>query len=328
MSFGAPWMLVFLAAVPLLVVGYAWTLRRRADRSAQLASEGLVATSTMRRQRRRQIPFAFFAAGIALVAFGLARPTVDIAVPERQGTVILAFDVSNSMLAKDVKPTRLEAAKAAARTFVEHQPDTIKVGVVAFGDSAVTVLRPSGDKGAVVAAINRLSVGGGTSLGRGLFMSLSAIAGKPLQIAESQLDSDAGTVKIGYYGSSAIVLLSDGENTTPPDPVALGEVASTAGVKIHTIGVGTKRGTVVEINGFNVATSLDADTLERIADTTDGTYHQAAGAAALTNVYKSIDLSFKRVKKPREITAAFAGIGALLLAVGSMLSILWLGRVV
>jgi Ca-activated chloride channel family protein len=328
MSLGSPWMLLCLAAVPLLIVGYAWTVRRRAARSAQLASEGLVPTTAARRQRRRHIPFAFFVAGIALVAFGLARPTVSVAIPERQGTVVLAFDVSNSMKAKDIQPTRMEAAKAAARAFVEHQPPTIKLGVVAFGDSAVTVLRPSSDKGAVVAAINRLSVGGGTSLGRGLFTSLSTIAGKPLQIPEDQLDSDAGNVKIGYFGSSAIVLLSDGENTSQPDPLAFGEVASTAGVHIHTIGVGTEQGTVVDINGFSVATALDADTLKKIADTTDGSYHQATDAASLAKVYKSIDLSFKQVKKPREVTAAFAAVGALLLAVGSMLSIVWLGRVV
>jgi Ca-activated chloride channel family protein len=290
--------------------------------------EGLVPTTPARNARRRHIPFAFFVAGIALVAFALARPTVSVAVPERQGTVILAFDVSNSMLAKDLQPTRIEAAKVAARAFVAGQPSTIKIGVVAFGDSAVTVLAPSNDKAAVVAAINRLSVSGGTSLGDGLFTSLSAIAGKPLKIDRSALQSDAGTAKIGFFGSSAIVLLSDGENTSPLDPLNIAQVASTAGVHIHAIGLGTKGGTVVRIGGFSVATALDADMLKKIADTTDGTYNQATDAASLTGVYKSIDLQFKRVKKPREVTAAFSAIGALLIAVGSVLSILWLGRVV
>ena len=285
-------------------------------------------TTPARHARRRHIPFAFFVAGIALVVFALARPTVSVALPQREGTVILAFDVSNSMLAKDLKPTRIEAAKVAARAFVAGQPRTIKIGVVAFGDSAVTVLPPSNDKAAVVAAINRLSISGGTSLGQGLFTSLSAIAGKPLKIDQSSLQSDAGTAKIGFFGSSAIVLLSDGENTSRPDPLTVAEVASTAGVHVHTIGVGTMAGTVVQINGFNVATALDADMLKKIANTTDGTYNQATDAASLKGVYKSIDLEFKRVKKPREVTAAFSALGALLIAVGSVLSILWLGRVV
>ena len=137
-----------------------------------------------------------------------------------------------------------------------------------------------------------------------------------------------GSVNIGFFGSSAIVLLSDGENTTRPDPLALAEVASTAGVHVHAIGVGTEQGTVVQVDGFSVATALDAAMLKKIADTTDGTYNQASDAAALTGIYKSIDLEFKTVKKPREVTALFAAAGGLLLALGSALSILWLGRVV
>jgi Ca-activated chloride channel family protein len=328
MSLGSPWMLLTLAAVPALIAGYVWALRLRGRRATRLASEGLVPTSAPRRLRRRHIPFALFAAALALACFALARPSADVALPVREATVILAFDVSNSMRAKDLEPTRIEAAKAAARTFVEQQPRSIRIGVVAFGDSAVTVLRPSNDRQEVIAAINRLSVSGGTSLGQGLFTSLRTIAGKPLTIDESQLDSDAGTVAIGYLGSSAIVLLSDGENTTRPDPLKIAEVASTAGVRVHAIGLGTEQGTVVEVDGFNVATALDADLLTEIANVTDGTYHQAADAAALTDVYESIDLEFKRVTKPREVTAAFAAAAAFLLALGAALSIVWFGRVV
>jgi Ca-activated chloride channel family protein len=327
MSLGSPWMLLLLAVVPLLVFAYVLALRRRGRRAARLAAEGLVPTTAGRR-RRRHIPFALFAAGIALIVFGLARPTVNLPVPEREGTVILAFDVSNSMRAKDLAPSRIEAAKVAARAFVEKQPRTIRIGVVAFGDSAVTVLKPSAVKEEVIAAINRLSVSGGTSLGQGLFTSLSTIAGKPLKIDDTALDSDAGSVNIGFFGSSAIVLLSDGENTTRPDPLALARVASTAGVHVHAIGVGTEKGTVVQINGYSVATALDADMLKQIAKTTDGTYDQATDAAALTGIYKSIDLEFKTVKKPREVTALFAALGGLLLTLGSALSIVWLGRVV
>jgi Ca-activated chloride channel homolog len=329
MSLGAPWMLLALAVVPALVAAYWWTTRLRGARSGRLASEGLVPTATARRSRwQNHVPFALFASAIALVAFALARPTVSLALPSREGTVILAFDISNSMRAKDLEPTRIEAAKTAARAFVGQQPDTIRIGVVAFGDSAVTILRPSSVKEEVVAAIDRLSVSGGTSLGQGLFTSLSAIAGKPLEIDEDALASDDGTVDIGYFGSAAIVLLSDGENTARPDPLALAEVASTAGVHVHAIGLGTTQGTVVEVDGFNVATALDEDLLNEIADVTDGSYQQAGDAAALTEIYKSIDLELKSVEKPREVTAAFAAGGALLLALGSFLSIVWFGRVI
>ncbi len=133
---------------------------------------------------------------------------------------------------------------------------------------------------------------------------------------------------IGFFGSSAIVLLSDGENTSELDPLRLAEVASTAGVRIHAIGVGTAEGAVVEIDGFSIATALDEGLLQEIAEVSDGTYEQAADAESLTGIYESIDLEFKRAEGPREVTALFAAAGGLLLAVGSVLSIAWFGRVI
>ena len=329
MSLRSPWMLLFLACVPVLVLAYAGAMRARAERAARLASEGLVPTTAGRRVRwRRHVPFALFATAIALICFALARPTVSLALPERQGTVILTFDVSNSMRARDIEPTRIAAAKAAAVAFAKRQPSSVRIGVVAFADSAVTVLRPTNVTADVIAAIKRLSVGGGTSLGQGILTSLDAIAGKKLTIDASALESDAGSVKIGFFGSSTIVLLSDGENTSGPDPLSLAQVASTAGVRIHTIGLGTTQGTVVQIDGFSVATALDEDLLKKIAQVTDGTYDQATDAQALAQIYKSIHLEFKTVKKPREATALFASAGGLLLVLGSALSLAWFGRVI
>jgi Ca-activated chloride channel family protein len=331
MSLGSPWMLLWLAVVPLLVLAYVrLVVRRRSRRAERLASEGLVATPTSRRglRWRRHVPFALFASAIVLVCVGLARPSMSFALPQREGTVILAFDVSNSMRADDLEPTRMAAAKAAATAFVERQPSTIKIGVVAFGDSALTVLRPTNVQEEAVAAIRRLSPGGGTSLGQGLFTSLSTIAGKPLLLDESALESDAGEVDIGFFGSSAIVLLSDGENTSRPDPVRLAEVASSAGVPVHAIGVGTPEGTVIEVEGFNVATALDEDLLTEIADVSNGSYNRAGDAATLARIYESIDLELKQVDEEREVTALFAAAGALLLAIGSLLSIAWFGRVI
>src|SRR5205085_7892776 len=191
-------------------------------------------------------------------------PAAPVSTPRREGTVILAFDVSNSMRADDIKPTRIEEAKAAGRAFVNRQPATVRIGVVAFGDGAVVVQSPTNARTDVIAAINRLSVGGGTALGKGMIASLSAIAGKPITIDEDALASDAGQVDIGYFGSATIVLLTDGENISQPDPVSVAEVASVAGVHVHTVGIGSDAGTVVRIDGFNVATALDRDLLEKI----------------------------------------------------------------
>ena len=328
-SFQSPWLLLGLAVVPVAIFFYWRANRKRSGRVARLAADGLVPTAASQRHRvRRHLPFGLFAVALTLLGFALARPTARITLPERQGTVILAFDVSNSMGASDVEPTRLAAAKAAARAFVEKQPSSIRIGVVAFGGSAVTVLRPSSVKQEALDAIDRLSVSGGTSLGQGLYTSLSTIAGKPIVIDPKALSSDVGTIDIGYYPSSAIVVLSDGENTDRPDPLTLAKVASTAGVKIDTVGVGTQEGTVVQVDGFNVATALDPKLLTEIADVSDGHYHEASDAASLASVYKSIDLQFERRHERREVTVFFAFGAALLLAVGAGLSLVWFGRVV
>jgi Ca-activated chloride channel family protein len=329
MTLDTPWMLLVLVLVPAFVVVYVRMTRTRARRAERLAAEGLVLSPTARRGRwRRHVPFALFALALALVCFGLARPTVSLALPRLEGTVILAFDVSNSMRAKDVEPTRMDAAKEAATAFVEQQPDTVKVGIVAFGDSALTVLPPTTVREDALAAIRRLSTSGGTSLGQGLFTSLGAIAGKPLTIDPEQLGDEGAEIDVGYFGSAAIVLLSDGENTSEPDPLDIAEIASTAGVPVHTVGLGSAEGTVVEVDGFNVATALDEELLTEIAEVTDGTYSAAADAEALGDVYSSIDLELERVDEPREVTALFAAGGGALLALGAVLSLAWFGRVI
>ena len=326
MSLGSPWMLLLLAVGPLLVAGYVWALRRRGQRAARLASEGLVPTTPPRRSRRRHIPFAFFVAGIALIAFALARPTVSVAVPQRQGTVILAFDVSNSMLAKDLQPTRMDAAKAAAKQFVDQQPSEIKIGIVAFNNGAHITQQPTTARADTLSAIDRLSPTGATSLGQGIFTSLSAIAGRPLSLPPNATVDDIANADIGYFGSAAIVLLSDGENTSGPDAVAVAQLASTAGVHIYPIGIGSPQGTVLQIGGFSVATALDEQELMQIASVTNGKYYNAQDTQTLSQIYKNIDLRTVTDPKKTEVTALFAGIATLLLLIGGALSIVWFGR--
>jgi Ca-activated chloride channel family protein len=327
MTFTWPMLLLSLFAVPVLVVAYRGRLRRRERGRARLAAEGLVAAGVGRPDRWRHVAPVLLLAALTLLLTSLARPAATVAEPRREGTVILAFDVSTSMAAKDLSPTRLDAAKAAARTFVAKQPSTIRLGVVAFGDSAVIAQQPTDNRAEVLAAIERLTPQGGTALGRGIVSSISAIAGKPISVDGTGQDSTAGGNDLGYYGSSAVVLLSDGENTTDPDPLVLAHLASIAGVRIYPIGLGSPQGTVLEVNGFQISTRLDEATLKQIADTTDGAYYAASDAAALSRIYRDIDLSWTTRTERREITSWFAAAAAVLLLLGAGVSIVRSGRV-
>ena len=329
MSFRAPWMLILLLLIPAMVTAYVSAGRRRSQRAAALSKQGLVTTSLPSRTRlRRHVPFALFAAALTVLVVGTARPMTMVKTPQREGTVILALDVSNSMKADDIKPSRLEAAKAAARAFVKSQPSVVRIGVVAFGDGAVVVQPPTTEHADAVRAIDRLTIEGGTSVGQALVTSLSAIAGKPVTIDPEALASDSAQVDIGFFGSATVVLLTDGEETSQPDPVAVAEVASLAGVRVHTIGMGTTAGTVVNIDGFSVATALNRVLLEEVASITGASYHEGVDTAGLEAISETIDLRFKIVSEHTEITGLFSVAGIVLLLVGALLSVLWFGRVV
>jgi Ca-activated chloride channel family protein len=328
MSFAWPWMLLGLAGIPLLVLGYRRLLGRRAARRDALAALGLVAPAAASAGRRRHVAPALFIAALALLGVALARPEATVAQARREGTVVLAFDVSSSMAATDLAPSRMEAAKAAARGFVERQPATIRVGVVAFGENGLVTQKPTTDRAGVLAAIDRMTPQGGTALGRGIQTSLSAITGTSVQLDAAKGTVEAEGQNLGYHGSAAVILLSDGENTAEPDPLAVAELASTAGVRVYPVGLGSARGTVLELDGFQVATALDEPMLRRIAAITGGTYFAAADEQALTDVYSSIDLAWTVEAERLEITALFAGAAALLLLLGAGLSSVWFGRVI
>ena len=329
MSFLWPGMLVLLLGVPLAVAGYVALVRRRAARAAELAAQGFVPNAAARRLSwARHIPAALLFVALVVLVVAFARPQVSLALPHREGTVILAFDVSNSMLAKDLEPTRMDAAKSAAKQFVDKQPSTIKLGVVAFNNGALITQQPTDAKTDVLAAIDRLQPTGATSLGQGIFASLSAIAGKPLSLPPNASPDDIANVDIGHYGSAAIVLLSDGENTSGPDSVAVAQLASTAGVPIFAIGIGSPQGAVLQIDGFSVATALDEQELTEIASVTNGTYYRAEDAATLSEIYRGIHLQSVTNAKKTEVTAFFAGVSTLFLLVGAAMSMVWFGRLV
>jgi Ca-activated chloride channel homolog len=328
MSFAWPWMLLALVLVPLVVLWYRGLVRARGARRAQLAELGLVAPAALTSGRRRFVPPALLLVALVLLVTALARPEATVPQPRREGTVILAFDVSASMSATDVTPTRMEAAKTAARAFVERQPATVRIGVVAFGGTGLVTQEATDDRGAVVAAIDRLAPQGGTGLGRGLQTSLGAIVGRPVQVAAQGSSVEPIGPDLGYHGSAAIVLLSDGENTDDPDPVGVADLASGAGVRVYPIGVGRPEGTVLQIDGFQVATRLDEPLLRDIAARTDGRYFPATDQQALSAVYDSIDLAWTVEAEHIELTALFAAVAALLVLVGVGLSVTWFGRAV
>ena len=321
-----PWALLGLLAIPVLVLVHRRLLQAQAQRRAELAAQGLV-LSGRPRDRLRQLAPALLLLALATLVVALSRPVAAIAQPTREGTVVLAFDVSGSMGADDVQPTRLAAAKAAARGFVEQQPASVRIGVVAFGGTAIVTARPTFDRSAVLAAISRLRAQGDTSLGEGILGSLSAIAGRPVK-APGDAETNTEETPLGYYGGTAVVLLTDGEDTGGPDPTELADLASTAGVRIETIGLGTTKGAIIEVDGFSLATALDAATLQKISQITGGTYHAATDAASLAQVYDSIEVQWVTRTLPREITSLVAGLAALLLLAGASVSVLRHGRVI
>ncbi len=284
----------------------------------------------------RRIPGLLIVVGLTVMAVALARPQAVVSLPQEQGTVILAFDVSGSMAATDLTPTRMDAAKAAAKDFVARQPATVTVGVVAFSDSGVSVQEPTNDQASVLAAIDRLVPQRGTSVAEGILASLKAIsvaeAGPYANNYYSNASPGAGPtptptpVPAGMHAPASIVLLSDGENNENPDPAAAAQAAANQGVRIYTVGIGSPNGTTVTINGFQLHTQLDQATLQGIAQVTGGTYFGATDTAQLKSVYDNLDTQVVIQPQLTEITAIFAGLSLLMLLAGSAGSLLWLGR--
>ncbi|WP_433730299.1 vWA domain-containing protein [Actinoplanes sp. CA-051413] len=319
-----PFMLVVAVVVTAGAVWAYLILQRR--RTAALAAFGVGGPGGSRRAAvRRHLPYALLLAALPLLLGGLARPQATIDVPRVSGTVVLVFDVSNSMAAKDVAPNRLAAAQAAATSFVEEQPDTVDIGVVVFGDQALTTQAPTDDHAAALAAINRLTATGGTSLGQAILAALTTITGKPVTLPEA----GAAPPQLGYWGSASVVVLSDGEDTgDPAQAEAAADLAAAAGVRIQTVGVGTTAGATVQVEGYQLATKLNEQVLRGLADATGGTYLTAGDSGALAASTRSIDLKLTSRKEPVELTGPVAGLALLLLAAGALLMIRWHGRIV
>ncbi|HNA88327.1 MAG TPA: VWA domain-containing protein [Anaerolineales bacterium] len=334
MSFIWTFMLWSLILIPLLVLLYLRMQGRRAQIALRYGSLGLVQQASGRGVGvRRHIPAILFLVGLTVLFIALARPQMVIGLPKVEGIVVLAFDVSGSMAAEDFEPNRLEAAKAVAIDFVSRQPSTVKIGVVAFSESGLSVQIPTEDQTTIIDAIERLKPQRGTSLANGIVASLNTIAnltGQEPIVGFEGADVPAplnGTPEISADQSAVIALLTDGENNMNPDPLAAAQLAADRGVRIHTIAVGSAEGTQLTVNGFTVFTKVDEATLRQISEMTQGTYFNAQTEDDLRDVYESIEPRLKIEEEAQEVTAVFAGVSILLLLVGGLLSLMWFSRV-
>jgi Ca-activated chloride channel homolog len=284
---------------------------------------------------RRRLPAILTVAGLSVLVLSIARPQAVIGVPRYEGTVVLAFDVSGSMAATDIAPSRMEAAKAAAIALVDQQPPSIRIGVVVFSDSGFSTLVPTYDRLEVIAAIGRLEPERGTSLGRGILASLDLIAAADAG-EETDFYSNASPppeptpaptpVPDGHHEPAVVVLLTDGENTVQPGPLDGAVVARDRGIRVDTVGVGTTEGATLEVEGFRVHTTLDEATLQAVADNTDGTYYPAADPSVLAGIYDDVGGRFVVREEPFELTPIFAAAGFALLLIGGLASLRWFGR--
>ncbi|HLK76672.1 MAG TPA: VWA domain-containing protein [Streptosporangiaceae bacterium] len=328
---------VLLAAGLLVAAGLAWaaitTARRRA---AALATAGVAAAGL---KHTRPAGVWFTIAGVAVLAVAVSGPSASVPVLHASGTVILAMDVSGSMAATDVAPSRLAAAKKVALSFINAQPGTVDIGVIAFQQGGLEAALPTADHTKTTAAVQKLTSGGGTSLGDAILAALSAITRRTIAIGR-----DGSAPDIGYWASATIVLFSDGQDgaggtgsgTTDgtgtggsdTEAAAAAAVAEKAGVHIDTVGVGTTAGTTVDVEGYHLFTALDPATLTLISQATGGTYHPAQDASELDGIASSINLRLTVTHEPLPLAGALIALALALLAAGAVLTVTRTGRVV
>jgi Ca-activated chloride channel homolog len=334
MTFLWPWMLFLLLLVPLLVFFYVRQQRRRRKLVAQYGSMGFAQGSAGAPGVRRHVPPALFLIALAILIVAVARPETVINLPRVEGTVILAFDVSGSMAADDMKPSRMDAAKAAARDFVQRQPRTVEIGIAAFSDNGFSVQTPTNDQDEILSAINRLSPQRGTSVANGILASLKAIDVQNQGDQAPRLYSNLAPTETvtpppvpqGTYTNAVIILLSDGENNEQPNPITTAQTAADRGIRIYTVGLGSAAGVNLHINGFTVHTQLDEATLQQISQITGGTYYNAQSTEQLRSIYDNLTPQLVIKPERTEVTAVFVGASILVMLLAGTFSLLWFSR--
>jgi len=355
MTFADPILLLGLLLVPAALIAYRLVQRRRSRYVVRFTNVDLLGNLVPRTPAwRRHVPPALYLVAIGALVFALARPSVTMAVPREEATIILTMDVSGSMAATDVSPTRLAAAQSAANAFVDRLPAGFKVGLVAFSTAPRTLVQPTTDRAAIHDALNNLEAGGGTSMGDAIEASLqaagldpkSASSGGAVTPAPSATpDPSASTAPSASAspapsGSAApekekpivaTVLLSDGANSTGQmEPLPAAEEAAALNVPIYTIALGTADGVVTvpdelgQMHTVNVPP--DTETLAQIAETTGGKAFQAPTSQDLDSIYQSLGSKIGYTSQQQEVTQWFAAAGLLLVVAGAGLAAHWFNR--
>lgn len=333
-----PGLLPLLAILPLLIAAYVWMLRRRRRFAVRYSSLALVREAMSKQSwLRRHLPFALFLLGLASLVIALVRPVAIISVPTNQAAIILAIDVSRSMRATDIQPSRIEAAKAAALSFIQSQRANTQIGIVAFAGFAEMVHPPTRDQEALRTAVESLTLGRGTAVGSGILTALDVIADIDPNVAPSISDESSGVaptpVPRGAYAPDIIVVLTDGVSTTGPMPLQAAQQAVDRGVRVYTIGFGTENGTIPFGGGLQPGPDqqfggafrrgIDEDTLKQIADMTGGAYYSAESAGELETVFQNLPTYLITKHESIELSVVFTAIGALLAALAIGLSLRW-----
>ena len=343
MSLIWPNLLWLLALLPLLVALYFWVLARKRRTTLRVSNIGTVKLALGKGPGwRRHVPPLLLLLALATLLIAVARPTATLTLPLAERTIMLAMDVSGSMRAEDVKPNRLVASQEAAKSFVNKLPREVRVGVVAFAGTAAVVQAPTNSRDDVIKAIDRFQLQRGTATGSGIILSLATlfpedgieiqhITGQrnfPGKEIGAKKEPPARTpVAPGSYNSAAIIMLTDGQRTTGPDPLDAAKMAADRGIRVYTVGVGTTNGETIGFEGWSMRVRLDEETLKNISVLTHGEYFYAGTAEDLKKVYESLSSRMVVERKETEVTALFAALGALLAALSAGLSLWWFGRV-
>ena len=341
MTFLWPNMLWAMLLVPALIALYVFLVTRRKKTTLRYANLGLVREALGRGGAwRRHVPPLLMLLALSALLFAASRPAALIKLPSAQETIVLAMDVSGSMRAADVLPSRLVAAQEAAKSFIAELPRNVKIAVVSFAGTAAVVQAPTLSRDDVNASIDRFQLQRGTAIGSGIVLSLATIfpeAGIDLsQITGARSmppgpndkpPPDFKPVAPGSFSSAAIILLTDGQRTTGPDSLEAAKMAADRGVRIYTVGIGTKEGETIGFEGWSMRVRLDEETLKAIAKLTNADYFYAGTAQDLKKVYQGLSTRLIVEKKETEISALLAMIGAALVVLAAGLSVWWFGRV-
>ncbi|WER49043.1 VWA domain-containing protein [Cupriavidus sp. WKF15] len=354
MRFLWPQMLWLLASLPLLAAAYLYLISRRKKIALLYGSLALPRAALARHQRlRRHIPPLLFLVALGAALLACARPVAPITLPSDTITLVLAMDVSRSMAAADVAPTRISAAQQAARDLIIGLPASVRLGIVSFAATAIVVLPPTYNRLDMLDAVDRFQLQQGTATGSGLIQALAVLlpddgidleailfggeslapgtGGRSLTEAAAaeavrKREQERQVAQPGSYRHGAVILLSDGRRTTGPDPLDAARMAAQRGVRVYTVGFGTPQDAGAAVSSLDYTMQPDEPTLRAVATLTDGEYFEAGSAADLTRVYRQLSARFALERREIEISALLAAASFVLLVAACGLSLLWFWR--